>query len=79
MQGVSIPASAGKGVVSPKAPKPKVYHRAGKIRPDGAVSAACFSPPRKIDLSRASWTFLPAQVTCPKCMAIAAVLPAVKP
>ena len=50
----------------------KIYHRAGKIRPDGAVSARCFKRPRPIDLSKASWTFRPEAVTCPKCIALAA-------
>lgn len=50
--------------------KPKIYHMAGKIRPDGAVSAKCFTRPKPIDLRKASWTFLPEQVTCPKCLAM---------
>lgn len=49
-------------------PKPKTIHRASKIRPDGAVSAVCYSTPRAIDLKRATWTLRADAVTCPKCM-----------
>ena len=48
---------------------PKVYHRAEKLRGDGAVSALCFSSPRAIDLRKASWTNRDEAVTCPKCKA----------
>lgn len=50
-----------------KPPKPKLYHRAGKMRSDGAVSALCFKRPRPIDLRKALWTVIDLQVTCPKC------------
>lgn len=51
-------------------PKQKLVHRAGKIRPDGAVSARCFKRPRAIDMKRASWTTTAAGVTCPNCLAL---------
>jgi hypothetical protein len=46
----------------------KIYHKANKIRPDGAVSALCFKMPRAIDLSKASWTNRKEAVTCKKCL-----------
>lgn len=48
----------------------RTYHYASKIRPDGAVSALCYSKPRAIDLSRASWTNRRSDVTCKKCKAL---------
>lgn len=48
----------------------KPVHMADKIRPDGAVSAKCYPRPRKIDLSRATWTLRPEAVTCAKCKAV---------
>lgn len=48
----------------------KIVHRAGKTRPDGAVSAQCFAKPRPIDLKRATWTLRREAVTCPKCRAL---------
>ena len=47
--------------------RPKIYHKAKLIRGDGAVSALCFSRPRAIDLSKASWTNRDEAVTCEKC------------
>lgn len=48
--------------------KPKVIHRARKIREDGAVSAACFATPRPINLQVATWTIRDDAVTCRKCI-----------
>jgi hypothetical protein len=49
----------------------KVYHKADKINPKGQVSALCYARPRPIPLSRGqSSTFIPANVTCPKCRRI---------
>ena len=48
----------------------KICHLAGKIAPDGRVSALCFKKPRAIDLSLATWTLLRNAVTCPKCRAL---------
>jgi len=45
-------------------PLAKLYHKAGKMRSDGAVSALCFARPRAIDLTRALWTIRPEAVTC---------------
>ena len=50
----------------------KVYHYAAKIRDDGAVSALCYRPPRKLNLATASWTNRPQAVTCVKCLALLA-------
>lgn len=60
MTKVRAPAAAG-----------KIYHLAGMVRADGAVSARCFKKPRPIDLAKVSWTFLPEQATCKKCLVIA--------
>jgi hypothetical protein len=50
------------------APKPKLYHRAKLVDPDGRVSPLCAGDkPRAIDLRRASWTLRPEAVTCPRC------------
>ena len=46
----------------------RVYHKAHKISSDGGVSALCFKSPRRIDLSKASWTLQISAVTCPKCI-----------
>ena len=50
--------------------KPKPYHMAKGIREDGAVSALCSRRPRRIDLTRASWTNRVEAVTCAKCLKI---------
>lgn len=47
----------------------RAVHMAGKIAEDGGVSARCFARPRKIDMSRETWTTDPAAVTCPGCKA----------
>lgn len=47
----------------------RTVHMAGKIAEDGGVSARCFARPRKIDMSRETWTADPAAVTCPGCKA----------
>lgn len=52
-----------------KPPKPKIYHMAAQINDEGHVSALCFASPRKIDLSKASWSIRWVAVTCPKCLA----------
>lgn len=46
----------------------RAYHLATKIRADGGVSALCYDPPRKIDLTRAAWTLRPQAVTRRKCL-----------
>lgn len=48
----------------------KIYHRADKINTNGAVSALCFLKPKRINLSKASWTLRDDAVTCEKCLAI---------
>lgn len=48
----------------------KTIHRAKHIRDDGAVSALCYSQPRAIDLSRATWTIRDEAVTCSRCLAL---------
>ena len=60
-------------------PLAKLYHKAGKMRSDGAVSALCFARPRAIDLTRALWTIRPEAVTCPKCKKVMAKLAAAEP
>ena len=52
--------------------KPKVRHRAGLMRDDGAVSALCFKTPHAINLKRATWTNRDEAVTCQKCLAVIA-------
>lgn len=48
--------------------RPRVYHRAKHIGPNGEVSALCFKKPRAIDMSkRVTWTTNDAAVTCPAC------------
>jgi hypothetical protein len=47
--------------------KPRVYHRAVGMNLYGDVTAACFKVPRRIDLSKASWTIRDEAVTCPRC------------
>ena len=54
--------------VAATSPK-RTVHMAGKIAEDGGVSARCFAKPRKIDMSRETWTTDPAAVTCPGCKA----------
>ena len=45
----------------------KTIHMAGKVRGDGAMSAACYRTPRPIDLAVSAWTLRADAVTCPKC------------
>lgn len=48
--------------------KPRIYHRAKHIGPNGEVSALCFKKPRAIDMtSRETWTIRDEAVTCRKC------------
>lgn len=49
---------------------PRIYHRAKHISEDGSVSALCYKRPRKINLTRFSWTMRNDAVTCPKCRKI---------
>jgi hypothetical protein len=44
-------------------------HKAAKVNPKGDVSPLCAKVPRKINLKRESWTFIPRLVTCEKCLA----------
>ena len=50
----------------------RLYHKADKVRPDGAVSALCFKTPRPINLARALWVLRDEDVTCSKCLKIMA-------
>ena len=45
----------------------KKYHMAHLVSNRGDMSALCFSTPRPIDLSKASWTLRQEAVTCGKC------------
>lgn len=45
----------------------KTVHMAGKVRGDGAISAACYRTPKPINLAISTWTIRPEAVTCPKC------------
>ncbi len=48
----------------------KIYHLAKMIRGrDGAVSPLCAEAPRKLDVSKETWTIRHKAVTCPKCLA----------
>ena len=58
---------------SPSSVPRRLTHFAAQVREDGAVSALCFSKPRKIDLSRAVWTNREEAVTCPRCLKIMGV------
>ncbi len=49
-------------------PKVRVYHKAAEVNEKGDVSAVCYAKPRRIDLSRATWTFRWEAVTCQKCL-----------
>lgn len=51
-------------------------HFAKFVRADGAVSALCFTKPRAIDLRRASWTLRRHATTCPACIGLLALNPA---
>lgn len=46
----------------------KKYHFASKVNQHGGVSALCYSKPRSICLSNASWTIREEAVTCKKCL-----------
>ncbi len=48
----------------------RICHLARSIRADGAVSAMCFTRPRAIDMTRATWTINRKAVTCSKCAEI---------
>jgi hypothetical protein len=51
----------------------RVAHLAAKVAPDGSMSAACFDPPRAIDMrptSAETWVLRSEAVTCPKCLAL---------
>lgn len=50
-----------------RALRPKIIHRADKIRNDGAVSALCFASPKPIDLGKSTWSNRDEAVTCPRC------------
>jgi hypothetical protein len=47
----------------------KTYHIFGLVNNKGGVSPLCADRPKALDLSRATWTFEWAAVTCPKCLA----------
>lgn len=49
------------------APRQRTYHKAAGINDNGDVSALCFSTPRAIDMTKASWTTSDNAVTCAKC------------
>lgn len=48
--------------------RPKIVHRADKIRSSGAVSAFCFASPKPIDLGRSTWSNRDEAVTCSRCL-----------
>lgn len=48
----------------------KVCHKARHVSDRGNVSALCYSKPRAINLSRASWTLRDEAVTCRRCRAL---------
>lgn len=51
----------------------RLYHRADKINPSGAISALCYPTPRAIPTTgRETWTLRDEAVTCPKCLKILA-------
>lgn len=51
------------------APKAKIYHKAAKLGPNGAVSAVCYATPRPIPMKTQTWTLRWEAVTCRKCLA----------
>jgi hypothetical protein len=52
------------------APKPKPVHKAALMRADGAVSPLCAARPRKLNLSRETWSLVWSSVTCRRCRAV---------
>lgn len=58
------------GIPGP-APIQRTVHMATHMNDDGAVSALCYSAPRRIPYT-ASWSLRPKGVTCRKCLAIMA-------
>jgi hypothetical protein len=50
----------------------KVYHMAGKVRIDGAVSPLCATKPRVLNLRRELWTLRWEAVTCAACLKLKA-------
>jgi len=46
----------------------KIIHKAKLVASHGDVSPLCAKTPRKIDLSKESWTLRDNAVTCPKCL-----------
>ena len=55
-----------------RALRPRIYHMAHKIAPNGSVSALCFAKPRSINLAKESWVLQDGRVTCPRCLKILA-------
>lgn len=54
------------GPIPGPAPRRRLVHMAAQIRDDGAVSALCYSEPKRIPYT-ATWTNRPEAVTCQKC------------
>lgn len=52
-------------------PRHRTVHKAAHMDDAGAVSALCYSTPRRIPYT-ASWSLRPEGVTCRKCLAIMA-------
>lgn len=57
---------------SPVAPKARPVHRAKHVTSAGDVSPLCAPKPRRLDLTRSSWTLRDDAVTCPRCRALIA-------
>ena len=53
------------------APSRRTIHMAALVHESGAVSALCYSEPKRIPYT-ASWTNRPEAVTCPKCKRVLA-------
>lgn len=50
--------------------KPKPYHKAALLSPEGKVSPLCAKKPRALNLAVALWTLIDKDVTCPRCVAL---------
>lgn len=47
----------------------KIYHKAKLVRDNGDVSPLCATVPKKINMTKETWTTDNSAVTCKKCLA----------
>jgi len=48
----------------------KIYHLAKMISSEGDVSPLCAKTPKKLNLSKETWTNRPEAVNCKRCLAL---------